>query len=146
MWRGIAGEPKQEKSKASVPVIPALGRFLDQHRLAAGNPSSGIMFVTRNNTPLSMNNLLNDQIRPALDCCACGLEKIKHGGTDHDYTPDKARPEWHGFHAFRRGLATNLHAIGVDDLTIQRILRHSNVAVTQQCYIKTRDAQSIAAM
>jgi len=26
---------------------------------------------------------------------------------------------------------------GVDDLTIQRILRHSNVAVTQACYIKT---------
>ena len=146
MWRGIAGEPKTEKSKASVPVIPALRRFLDAHRLAAGNPTCGIMFKTRNSTPLSMNNLLNDQILPALNVCACGLEKIEHGGADHDYTRDKARPEWHGFHAFRRGLATNLHALGVDDLTIQRILRHSNVAVTQQCYIKTRDAQSIAAM
>ncbi len=93
-----------------------------------------------------MNNLLNDQIRPALDRCACGLEKIGHGGADHDYTRDKSRPEWHGFHAFRRGLATNLHALGVDDLTIQRILGHSNVSVTQQCYVKTRDAQSIAAM
>ena len=76
----------------------------------------------------------------------CGLEKIELGGADHDYTRDKARPEWHSFHAFRCGLATNLHGIGVDDLTIQRILRHSNVAVTQQCYIKTWDAQSIAAM
>jgi integrase len=146
MWQGIAGEPKTKQSKASVPVIPALRKFLDQHRLSSGNPTCGIMFVTRNSTPLSMNNLLNDQIRPALDRCACGLEKIKHGGADHDYTRDKARPEWHGFHAFRRGLATNLHALGVDDLTIQRILRHSNVSVTQQCYIKTRDAQSIAAM
>ena len=146
MWRGIAGEPKTEKSKASVPVIPALRRFLDAHHLAAGNPVSGIMFRTRNKTPLSMNNLLSDQILPALNVCACGLEKIEHGGADHDYTRDKTRPEWHGFHAFRRGLATNLHALGVDDLTIQRILRHSNVAVTQKCYIKTRDAQSIAAM
>jgi len=146
MWRRIAAEPKTEKSKACVPVIPALRRFLDGHRLAAGNPSSGIMFKTRNNTPLSMNNLLNDQIRPALDRCVCGLEKIEHGGADHDYTRDKARPEWHGFHAFRHGLATNLHGIGVDDLTIQRILMHSNVAVTQQRYIKTRGAQSIAAM
>jgi hypothetical protein len=93
-----------------------------------------------------MNNLLNDQILPALNICACGLEKIEHGGADHDYARDKVRPEWHGFHAFRRGLATNLHALGVDDLTIQRILRHSHVSVTQQCYIKTRDAQSIAAM
>lgn len=97
------------------------------------------MFKTRNSTPLSMNNLLNDQIRPALDRCVCGLEKIEHGGADHDYTRDKARPEWHGSHAFRRGLATNLHAIGVDDLTIQRILRHSNVSVTQQCYVAAMD-------
>jgi len=146
MWHGIAGEPKTKQSRSRVPVIAALRRFLDQHRLTSGNPSSGIMFVTRNNTPLSMNNLLNDQIRPALDRCACGLEKIKHGGADHDYTRDKARPEWHGFHAFRRGLATNLHALGVDDLTVQRILRHSNVGVTQQCYIKVRDAATVAAM
>ena len=146
MWRGIAGEPKTEKSKASVPVIPALRRFLDAHRLAAGNPDTGIMFRTRNNTPLAMNNVLNDQILPVLNRCVCGLEKIEHGGADHDYTRDKARPEWHGWHAFRRGLATNLHAAGVDDMTIQRILRHSNVKVTQACYIKTRDTQTIAAM
>jgi hypothetical protein len=34
----------------------------------------------------------------------------------------------------------------VDDKTIQAILRHSNVAVTQACYIKTLPKQSIAAM
>jgi integrase len=34
----------------------------------------------------------------------------------------------------------------VDDLTIQAILRHSNVAVTQACYIKTASDQSKAAM
>jgi len=32
------------------------------------------------------------------------------------------------------------------DETIQRILRHSTVAVTQNCYIKTADADAIAAM
>jgi hypothetical protein len=30
------------------------------------------MFKTRNNTPLNMNNLLNDQIRPALNRYVCG--------------------------------------------------------------------------
>jgi site-specific recombinase XerD len=40
-------------------------------------------------------------------------------------------PAWHGWHAFRRNLAGNLYRLGVDDLVIQRILRHSNVAVTQ---------------
>jgi integrase len=36
--------------------------------------------------------------------------------------------------------------MGVDDMTIQRILRHSNVAVTQTCYIKTLPATVGAAM
>jgi hypothetical protein len=34
----------------------------------------------------------------------------------------------------------------VSDKTIQRILRHSNVAVTQNCYIKTVDSEVAAAM
>lgn len=55
-------------------------------------------------------------------------------------------PQWHGWHAFRRGLATNLHRLGIQDVTIQRILRHSNVAVTQACYIKTASEESKAAM
>jgi hypothetical protein len=32
------------------------------------------------------------------------------------------------------------------DKTIQAILRHANVAVTQNSYIKTLDSESIAAM
>ena len=55
----------------------------------------------------------------------------------------KTVSEWH---AFRRGLATNLHQTGVQDKVIQRILRHSNVAVTQACYIKTADADVQRAM
>lgn len=58
----------------------------------------------------------------------------------------KAGSQWHGWHAFRRGLATNLHRLGVADKTIQRILRHANVAVTQACYIKTADSEVTAAM
>lgn len=101
----------------------------------------------RNNTPVSMNNLLNDQILPALNACEqCGKLRAEHAGADHEYETDRSRPAWHGWHAFRRGLATNLHDLGVDDKTIQAILRHSNVAVTQACYIKTLRKQSIAAM
>lgn len=146
MWQGIEGEPKSKNSKAPVPVIAPLKKFLDQHRVACGKPEAGIMFKTGNDTPLSLNNLLNDQIRPALDRCICGKEKGDHAGADHDYERDPKRPEWHGFHAFRRGLATNLHQLGVDDLTIQRILRHGDVTVTRKCYIKTRDEEKIEAM
>ncbi len=125
MWQGIEGEPKSRYSKAAVPVVSPLRGFLDQHRLRRGNAETGIMFETRNGTPLSMNNLLNDQIRPALD---------------------PAKIPWSGFHAFRRGLATNLHDLGVDDLTVQRILRHGDVSTTRRCYIKTLPEQSVAAM
>lgn len=105
------------------------------------------MFQPRTGTPLSMNNVLNDQISPAIERCAhCPSAKDTHGNADHEYRRDSALPEWHGFHAFRRGLATNLHDLGVDDLIIQRILRHSDVSVTRQCYIKTLPQQTVDAM
>ena len=46
-------------------------------------------------------------------------------------------PEWHGWHAARRGLGSNLYRIGVPDMVIQRILRHANVSTTATYYIKT---------
>jgi integrase len=39
-----------------------------------------------------------------------------------------------------------LHDLGVDDLSIQRILRHSSVEVTRRAYIRTLPEQSIDAM
>jgi integrase len=59
---------------------------------------------------------------------------------------ESANFQWKGCHGFRRGLATNLHALAVDDLTIQWIMRHSNVATRQKCYIKTLPEQSVAGM
>jgi hypothetical protein len=55
-------------------------------------------------------------------------------------------PSGTGWHAFRRGLATNLHQLGVSDETIQRILPHANAGVTQSCYIKTADFEVAEAM
>ena len=53
---------------------------------------------------------------------------------------------WRGWHGFRRGLATNLHRLGVPEKTIQAILRHANVSTTQTCYIKTAPEDARAAM
>lgn len=58
----------------------------------------------------------------------------------------RAGLSWHGWHGFRRGLASNLNRLGVDDSVIQRILRHSTVATTQNHYIKTASPDAIAAM
>jgi len=124
-WRSHALEPKTKKSKAPVPVIAQLGERLNLHRLISGNPEAGLMFPSPEGKPINLDALARDVIRPALE--RQGLS-------------------WHGWHAFRRGLATNLHRLGVPDETIQRILRHSTVGVTQNCYIKTVDADVVAAM
>jgi integrase len=124
-WRSHRQEPKTRKSRAPVPVIAQLAERLNQHRALWGNPSSGLIFQSPARKPINLDALASDVIRPALQ---------------------KAEIQWHGWHAFRRGLATNLHRLGVTDETIQRILRHSTVAVTQNCYIKTADADAVAAM
>jgi len=105
------------------------------------------MFPTKNGTPLSLHNLYWDYIQPVLErCTQCEESKSNHEKADHKYERDASRPEWHGWHAFRRGLATNLHDLGVNDLTIQRILRHSDVTTTRKSYIKTIPRQVVDAM
>jgi integrase len=54
--------------------------------------------------------------------------------------------DWKGWHAYRRGLATNLKKLGVPDTTIQAILRHESVSTTQRFYIKTAREDAMDAM
>lgn len=117
-------EPKTRTSGADVPVIPVLKSKIDLWRLRCGDPQSGLMFPNEKGHLLLASNL-DRAIRKQLK---------------------KAGVPWLRFHAFRRGVATNLHDSGVSDLTIQRILRHSDVGVTQRSYIKRLPAQAIAAM
>ena len=42
--------------------------------------------------------------------------------------------------------AHNLNRLGIDDSIIQAILRHSDAALTQRCYIKTVRSDAVAAM
>jgi len=124
IWKGHVTPPKG-KSAGTVPVIPALALMIERYRAGAPQAGSGPMFRSRIGSPLDLDNLRQRVIVPALK--AIGLE-------------------WHGWHAFRRGLATNLHDLGVSDLTIQQILRHSDVSVTRKAYIKRLPEQATAAM
>jgi integrase len=133
-------------SKGLVPLIPALRVILEAHRLRVGNPSTGPIFATANGTPVSLNNLLNDKILPALRrCINCGkaYDKVHIG---HEYQRDESWPDWKGFHAFRRFLASNLNSLGVEDLTVQKILRHSSVETTRRAYIRVLPSASVSAM
>jgi integrase len=145
--RGKRGAPKTRARRDTVPLIEPLRQMLEMHRLKLGNPQSGVVFATSTGLPVCLHNLYEDYVKPVLDKCAqCEVTKARHRPVEHEYERDPSLPQWRGWHAFRRGLATNLHALGVDDKTIQRILRHSNVSITQKCYIKTMPAQVTNAM
>lgn len=54
--------------------------------------------------------------------------------------------EWEGWHAFRRGLATNLERIGGREAIAAMILRHSNDRVTRKHYSKPLSVEAVSAM
>jgi integrase len=140
IWNGHVTEPKTKRSAAPVPVIKQLRERLELHRLSQGNPAIGPIFRNVLGTSLDLNNLLGRTILPVLNRCAvCGKGEAEHikAAVDHKYQRDEQLPQWRGWHAARRGLGSNLYRLGVPELVIQRILRHSNVATTTGYYIKT---------
>ena len=127
VWESHITLPKTFHSQGAVPVITAVSRMLEAHRMRCGNPISGPVFAAINGKPLSLNNVQGRVILPALR--KAGLESL-----------------WHGWHAARRGLGSNLYALGVPEKTIQVILRHANVSTTTSYYIKSAPADAVAAM
>jgi integrase len=90
-----------------------------------GNPQSGFIFEgARNRKPVDLDTFARRYIEPVL---AANNQR------------------WRWWHPFRRGLATNLHRLGVDDKTIQSLLRHSSVQTTREIYIKGFDGDAVAA-
>ncbi|HLN99835.1 MAG TPA: tyrosine-type recombinase/integrase [Pyrinomonadaceae bacterium] len=126
VWRGKVGEPKTEKSRAPVPVIPQLAFRLECFRGSRlVSPDHGPIFANSAGNPLDLNSLYYRSMR----------QELKKTGV-----------KWLGWHGFRRGLASNLNRLGIDDSVIQAVLRHSDVSLTQRCYIKTSSPDAVAAM
>jgi integrase len=122
IWGKHVNLPKTTQSQAAVPVIKPLRDLLDRMR---PHNAIGPIFRGEMGRPLDLHNLARRVIRPTL---------ALHGVT------------WHGFHAARRGLATNLHRSGVQDRIIQQILRHSSIAVTMRSYVKAVNEDVVSAM
>jgi len=125
VWRGHVDEPKRPKSKGAIPVIAPLKILLERHWTRCGKPQRGFIFSNELGKPMNLEVLTLDVIRPALA---------------------KSSLPWHGWHAFRRGLATNLYRLGVSDKVIQQILRHANVTTTMNIYVKTVSVDAANAM
>ena len=117
---GIETTCKNDASRASIPVLPRLQRMLN----AARKPFGWILQNDRGGS-LNLQHLGTWHLGPALKVIGSA---------------------WHGWHAFRRGLATNLSRLGTDLKTIQAVLRHSSQSTTLQVYIKSVPADAFTAM
>jgi integrase len=110
VWRTHVGDTKTIESKNAVPVIEPLRKILAAHHRSNGS-SEWIFAGEKMGRPLHLDNLCRRAIKPIV------------GG------------RWHGWHGFRRGIATVLYGLGVPAEVAQTILRHANVATTQAHYI-----------
>ena len=146
IWKSTVNEPKTKYSKAPVPVVKMLADALNEHRQRMGKLAAGYIFQAGNGSPFNLDNLARRVIIPAIEkCTVCRKSKREHKTEGHMFKLDESL-RWHGWHAFRRGLATNLHRLGVDDKTIQAILRHSNISLTMNVYVKSVSESQVTAM
>jgi integrase len=125
VWNSTIKSTKTEEDiddPGLVPVIRPLRLLLDAIK---PERAAGFVFVSRVGGAIDLDNLANRVLKPIF--AANGME-------------------WKGWHAYRRGLATNLKELGVEDTTIQCILRHENVSTTQRFYIKTAPRAAQEAM
>lgn len=113
VWMGKISETKTLSSQAAVPMLSIVANALREHR--EQETGDGYIFHGATGQPLRMENVLRRDMLPVLE---------------------KAKIQWHGWHAFRRGLATNLYALGAPDKVIQAILRHANVSTTMAFYVR----------
>jgi len=149
VWNSTVGEPKTKRSRSPVPVVRPLAEALEIHRLRAGRLAQSTLpiFQAGNGHPLNLDNIVRRVIIPALSPCAvCKKQEDEHKPEGHSFQRDKSLPLWQGWHAFRRGLATNLHTLGVADKDIQAILRHSNIGLTMNVYVKSVNESQVSAM
>jgi integrase len=128
VWRTKIGQTKTAESEAPVPLVPILHEILTNYRssLKRYNEDSDYIFAgDRRGQPLNLMNVALREIRPKLE---------------------KHKLRWKGWHSFRRGLATNLHSLGIKPMVIAAILRHSDISTTLSYYVSVPDAETQDAM
>jgi site-specific recombinase XerD len=133
VWRPQVGAPKNLSSENIIPALPLVKEMLEkrrEHLMQAKKgvppcPEHCIFAGTHRGAPLCFRKLQYRIIKPAL----------ADSGVN-----------WHSFHRFRRGLATNLLELGVNPVVIARILRRNHDAgVLRQesrCRVEDGDGQT----
>jgi integrase len=113
--RNVIGETKTTSSVASLPLIAPVLIPLNLWRAKRGNPVEGWIFPNIKGKPLDLRSIIGRTIIPTL-----AAKKI----------------EWKTLYAGRRGAATILTQLTGDALAAKELLRHKNIAVTTDKYVK----------
>jgi integrase len=113
--RNVVGETKTKSSIASLPLIAPVRIPLTLWRQKKGNPSEGWLFPNQKGKPVDLRSVIGRTIVPTLTA-----KKI----------------EWKTLYAGRRGAATILTQLTGDALAAKELLRHKNLAVTTEKYVK----------
>src|SRR6516162_1417917 len=121
---GTPNPPKTIKSAAPVPVVPTLKRLLDAYK--ATTLGEGAMF-------------------PGVRQTYADLDKMAFAGDPTGSGRGGAEVGWMARIQTRGGFEP-VFQLGVDELTVQRILRHSKATVTRERYIKVKDERAEQAM
>ena len=149
VWRTHLGPPKTDDSEGAVPVLPLLQKLLEEYKLKTnGKPEDYIFAGERRGAPLNLANLANRVIKPALKKEQHWKDELKDQPEEVKKAVEEQNPavKWKGWHAFRRGLASNLYSLGVQPKVIQAILRRSDIGTTLSYYVQTPDDESRAAL
>ena len=122
--------PKTIESIAEIPLVePRVLIPLELWRQKSGNPQSGWVFPSRNDTPVDLHNLLPRVIVPHVEGSAeCGRCKK---------TPEKSPVAWKGLYAGRRGACTMVVETTNGNCAVaQALLRHKSMKTTLDVYKK----------
>jgi len=115
---------KTKDSAAPMPVVKIVAKELAEH--LKRNSGDGFIFhkASSSQAPIIFEDIVLDEVHPA--CKKAGIK-------------------FHGFHAFRRGVASFLHRNGTSELMIGHVLRHSKKSsktVAGRHYIE-RDVEAV---
>jgi integrase len=121
--RGVVGPPKRKKSVRSIPLIQPVRGLLMLWRTKASN---GVwVFTNTEGNAMNMDQFAREVIKPALI---------------------KSNIEWRGYHAGRRGLATELRSITGNSTAARDVPGHSTTRVTKQHYEHTLPEDALRGM
>ena len=113
--RNFVGETKTTSSVASLPLIAPVLIPLDLWRGKRGKPSEGWLLPNGKGKPVDLRSVIARTIVPTLEA---------------------NNIEWKTLYAGRRGAATILTQLTGDALAAKELLRHKNLAVTTDKYVK----------